>query len=80
MTGLISNQILYGLPNDYLQTYRERIDAVTADDVQRVANAYVRPEIAAMVIVGDAKEILPQAKGYAVAIEIVDNEGKKKEV
>lgn len=80
LTGLISNQVLYDLPDDYLQSYRERIDAVTIDDVQRVANAYVRPDIAAIVIVGDAKEILSQAKQYAADIVVVDNEGKQKEI
>src|SRR5690606_23475040 len=51
LMNLILNQELYGLPHDYLQTYRENVDAVTAADVQRVANAYVLPEVAAMVIV-----------------------------
>ncbi len=80
LTGLISNQVLYGLADDYLQSYRERIDAVTADDVQRVANAYVRPDVAALVIVGDAKEILPQVKEFVQEIEIVESEGKPKTV
>src|SRR5256714_6502670 len=31
LTNLIVNQHLYGLPEDYLQTYREHVDAVTAD-------------------------------------------------
>jgi zinc protease len=79
LTGLTSNQVLYELPDDYLQTYRENIDAITAEDVQRVANAYVRPDELAMVIVGDAKEILPQAKKYAEDVEILDAEGKQKE-
>ena len=80
LTGLISNQVLYELSDDYLQSYREHIESVTADDVLRVANEYVRPDIAAMVIVGDAKEIVPQAKAFADDIEIVDNEGRKKEM
>lgn len=80
LTGLISNQVLYGLPDDYLQSYRERIDAITADDVQRVANEYVRPDVAAMVIVGDAKEIIPQTKPFAKDPEVVDSAGKRKEL
>jgi zinc protease len=80
LTGLISNQVLYGLPDDYLQSYRERIDSVTAEDVQKVANAYVRPDIAAMVIVGDAKEILPQVKQFSITAEILDSAGKRKEL
>ena len=78
LTGLISNQILYGLPPDYLQTYRDNINEITVDEVQRVANSYIRPEEFAIVIVGDAKEILPQAKGYADVVEILDAEGRPK--
>ena len=78
LTNLIVNQHLYGLPDDYLQTYRVNIDAVTVDDVQRVAQAYVRPDEMAIVIVGDAAEVLPQAESYAGSVEIFDTEGNKK--
>ncbi len=76
LTNLIVNQHLYGLPEDYLQTYRENVDAVTADEVQRVAVKHVRPDEMAIVIVGDAKDVLPQAKEYATSVEIFDTEGK----
>lgn len=75
LTNLIVNRLLYGLPDDYLETYRDNVVAVTADDVQRVANRYVRPDEMAIVIVGDAKEVIPQAEGYSQAIEIYDTEG-----
>jgi len=80
LTSLVVNQVLYGLPEDYLQTYRENIDAITAEDVQRVANAYIQPDKLAMVIVGDAKEILPQTKDYATRAEIFDTDGNPKAV
>ena len=75
MTNLVVNQFLYDLPENYLQSYRANIEAITADDVQRVAEKYVRPQEMAIVIVGDAKEIIPQASGYAEAVEIFDTEG-----
>ncbi len=78
LTNLIVNQQLYGLPEDYLQTYRDKIDAVTIDDVQRAAQAYVRPDEMAIVIVGDAEQVLPQAKDYADTVEIYDTEGNRK--
>jgi zinc protease len=76
MTNLIVNQLLFDLPDDYLQTYRSNIDAVTAADVERVARLYVRPDEMAMVIVGDAKQILPQTSSYAQSIKVVDTDGK----
>lgn len=80
LTGLIVNQMLYDLPEDYLQSYRTKIDAVSAEDVQRTANAYIDPEKFAMVIVGDAKEILPQAESYASKVEIFDANGNPKQL
>ena len=41
----------------YWATYRDRIRAVTAGDVQRVARAYLRPEKFIILAVGDQKEI-----------------------
>lgn len=41
----------------YWATYRDRIRAVTATDVQRVARAHLVPEKLVMLVVGDQKEI-----------------------
>lgn len=78
LTGLILNQQLYGLPTDYLQTYREHVAAVTAEEVQRVAREHIHPDKLAMVIVGDAGEILPQVRDYSSRIEIFDTDGNEK--
>ncbi len=75
LTNLIVNQHLYCLPENYLQTYRENVDAVTVDDVQRIAIKHVRPDEMAIVIVGDAGEVLTQAKEYAETVEIFDTDG-----
>lgn len=80
MTGLILNQQLYGLPTDYLQTYRDKVNSVTADDVQRVAREHIHPDRLAMVLVGDAGEILPQVREYSPNIEIFDTDGNPKEL
>lgn len=80
LTNLIVSQKLYDLPDDYLQTYRENVSRVTVEDVQRVAQKYIHPENLAIVIVGDAGEVLPQAKSYAAKIEIFDTEGNLQDV
>jgi len=77
LTNLIVNQHLYGLPENYLQTYRDKVHAVTADEVLRVAQKHVRPDEAAIIIVGDAEEILSQVSAYADDIEIFDTEGNR---
>lgn len=75
LTNLIVSQELYGLPDDYLQTYRDNVSAITAANVRRVAGKFIHPDKMAMVIVGDAGEILPQAKEYTSKLEIFDVDG-----
>jgi zinc protease len=75
LTNLIVQQKVYGLPDDYLETYRARIGAVTREDIERVARAYVRPDEAAIVIVGDADAIVEQAGPFADEAEVLDSNG-----
>ena len=80
LTNLIVSQELYNLPKDYLQSYRDDINAVSVDEVQRVAKKYIFADRMAIVIVGDAEEIIPQAKPYAANIEILDTDGNSKDL
>jgi zinc protease len=48
---------VYGLGDDYYTRYRERIRAVSADDVLRVAQNFLHPEKLLVVSVGDAAAI-----------------------
>lgn len=50
----ILNALFYGLDLQELQTFRERVNAVTVDDIQRVARAYLHPDRLSIVLVGDA--------------------------
>ena len=80
LTNLIVSQELYNLPTDYLQTYRNDVNAVTVDEVLRVANKYIIPDKMAIIIVGDAEEILPQARPYSENIEIFDTDGNRRDL
>lgn len=80
LTNLIVAQKLYELPDDYLQTYRDKVNQVTVADVERVANKYIEPDKIAIVIVGDGHEVLEQAKEFASEIEIFDTEGVSKNI
>src|SRR5436190_991248 len=80
--GLIDqlvNQNMFDLPADYLSTYRDRVNAVTTEEIQTAGQSYVTPNQAAVVIVGDAAEITEQIKPYAEQIEIYDTEGNRKQ-
>ena len=49
--------LTYGLPLTYYATYVQRVTAVTAADVQRVARQYLDPDHFAIVVVGDRSQI-----------------------
>lgn len=69
----VLNVLFYGLPVEDLQTYRERVNAVTVDDVERVARTYLRPDRLSVVLVGNAAAFAPQLKGIGfTAFESVE--------
>ncbi len=43
-----------------LQTYRERVNRITPDDIQRVAQQYLHPDRLSIVLVGDANVFAKQ--------------------
>ncbi len=51
----VLNAVFYGLDLTDLETYRERVNAVNPDDIQRVAQRYLHPDQLTIVLVGDAK-------------------------
>jgi predicted Zn-dependent peptidase len=53
VVGSLAGLFVHDLPDDELATYRARIEAVTTDDVLRVARDHIRPEAAAVILVGD---------------------------
>ncbi len=66
------------LPDNYLQMYRDRVQAVTIEEIQRVAQKYVKPDEAALIVVGDGTSVLDQIKSYCEDIEIYNTSGKRK--
>jgi len=70
---------MFGLPQDFLETYRSQIQAVTVGQVQEVARKYIRPDEAAIVIVGDGAQLLEQVKPHTDKIEFYNTAGKKKD-
>lgn len=63
VTGALSDIAVYDLPLDEYATRVARIEAITAADVKRVANALLRPDRMKVIIVGDKKQFEPGLKG-----------------
>ena len=75
--GAISALYLQGLPADYYQQLAARVNAVSVDDLVRVAKQYVDLERMYIVIVGDRSVIEEPLRKTGIApIVILDIEGK----
>ena len=70
----VANARLLGLSEDYLQTYRERLSAVAADQAQHAAQEVIRPDSAVIVVVGDGQAIYEKLTAIA-PVRIIDIEG-----
>ena len=57
VTGQLADLVTYGIDPSFFAQYVGGVMGVTAADVQRVANQYVRPENAVIVVVGDRSAI-----------------------
>jgi predicted Zn-dependent peptidase len=66
----------YGFPADYWDTYPEKIAAVTAADVQRVARKYIPVDNIQIVAVGDASKIRDVLSKFG-PIEEWDSDGHR---
>ena len=66
----------YGFPADYWDTYPEKIAAVTAEDVQRVARKYIPLDNIVIIAVGDATKIRSVLAAHG-PVEDWDSEGRR---
>jgi len=76
ISNQLANLVVYGLPDSYFNEYISKVNAVTLDDVNRVANKYLDPSKMAIVIVGDRKVVEPGLKELGLPITLLDVEGK----
>lgn len=51
---------LYGLPEDFFKTYAQKLAGVTPEKASELAKKYIDPDHLVVVVVGEAKEIVPQ--------------------
>ncbi len=68
---------LYGLPADYYKTYAARLEKLTPEKAEELAKRYLSPENVVIVVVGEAKEIVPQLEQYG-KVTVFDTDLKEK--
>jgi zinc protease len=72
VVGALGGIVVHDLPDNELATYRPRIEAVSAADVQAVAEARIHPDRAAVVMVGDAARIARELEAAAIgSVEVI---------
>lgn len=77
-TALLQNiitQKLYELPANYWDTYPQKVESITADDVQRVAQKYIDLNHLQVVAVGDASKTREVLAKFG-SVEEYDSDGK----
>jgi zinc protease len=73
-----SNVALNELPDDYLETYRQKVRALTPDDLLAAARKYLDSANMQIVVVGDRAQIESQAALFG-ELEVYDAQGKRLE-
>jgi predicted Zn-dependent peptidase len=75
LTTRLLERKLYNLPDDYLETYVDKIMAVNADQVREVAKKHIDLDNIIICIVGDASKIKPDLQ-YFADVDVYDMTGK----
>ncbi|OUR93217.1 peptidase M16 [Flavobacteriales bacterium 34_180_T64] len=60
------------LPKDFYTTYLQKINNVSAEDVKRVANKYMKSENARVVVIGKGSEVLENLEKTGIPIKYYD--------
>ena len=78
LTARLQNLIVWGLPMDFYTTYRERLAAVTPEDVRRVAGSKLTPDNVIVVVAGDLSKIEAPIRARNLGtVEVWDSNGNK---
>lgn len=68
-----------GLPEDFYRNYIKNINAVTPDDIQRVANKYFLADNSRIIIVGKGADVIPALETLKIPIYFFDKYGNPTE-
>lgn len=69
IAGQLAFLDLYGLSEDYLRNYVQRVYALTPADIQRMAQTYIDPARLAIVVVGDPAVVRDQIRTYGEILQ-----------
>jgi len=74
VAGYALNIKINNLPEDFYETYLTKINAVTVEDIQRVAQKYFSADNARIIITGKALDVLPNLEKLPYKINYFDKD------
>ncbi|GAA5002696.1 insulinase family protein [Pseudoluteimonas lycopersici] len=75
--GALQSNALYGRPDDYVATLKQRTEAQTDDQIRAAATEVIHPEALTWVIVGDLAKIEAGIRGLDIGpVQVIDADGK----
>ena len=74
--GAMQGIVVYHRPDDYVQTFKHRVEAQKDADIQAAAKEVVKPNALTWVIVGDRKQIEQPVRALNLgALQVLDADG-----
>ena len=76
VAGSLAQMVRYGLPDDYWDTYADKVSSIDENKVSEVAAQYVKPDNMVWVVVGDRAKIEENIKALDIGeIQYLDAQG-----
>jgi zinc protease len=78
VANALASLVSYGLPDEYFDTYRRRVQSVTGSDILAAARAHLQPERLQIVAVGDAAVVRAPLEALGVGpVVAYDTQGNR---
>ena len=74
--GQLARMVIFGLPDDYYSTVMANLQAVSLEDVHRVAAERISDQHLMVLVVGDRKAVEPGLQELGLPIVVVDYDGR----
>ena len=77
IAAALANKVIYGLPDDFFDRYRERVRAVSVDDVLGAAKTHLRADALQLVVVGDPAVVVSPLESLQLGpVTVYDSLGR----
>jgi zinc protease len=74
--GSLQSIVVYRRPDDYVQTYKQRVEAQTDADVEAAAKLVIQPQALTWVVIGDLKQIENPLRALKLGVlQVLDADG-----